>query len=283
MLEVNGIVKKYKNFTLQCDLKVEPGKITGIIGPNGAGKSTLFNAVLGLIRIDAGEIKLFGEDIKKMNDSVRENIGVVLSESGFSGYITVGDVGTMLNAFYKDFDKDAFEKKLLDFKLDPQKKVKELSTGMKAKLHVIAALSHKAKLLILDEPTAGLDVLAREEVIDMLRHYMEEDDSRTIVISSHISSDLENLCDDFYMINDGQIIIHEETDKLLSEYAILKVDREKYDILDKNYLIRVKKESYGYMCLTNERQFYMENYPDTVIEKSGIDDLIGLMIRGKEL
>ncbi len=283
MLEVNGIVKKYNNFTLSCDLKVEPGRITGIIGPNGAGKSTLFNAVLGLIRIDEGEIKLFGKNIKSLTDSERENIGVVLSESGFSGYLKVGDVGTMLKAFYKDFDEADFKKKLVDFKLDPGKKVKELSTGMKAKLHVIAALSHKAKLLILDEPTAGLDVIAREEVIDMLRQYMEEDDSRTIVISSHISSDLENLCDDFYMINDGEIIIHEETDNLLSNYAILKVDKDKFDELDKKYIVRYKEESYGYMCLTNERQFYMENCPDTVIEKSGIDELIGLMIRGKEL
>ncbi|MBE5958246.1 MAG: ABC transporter ATP-binding protein [Lachnospiraceae bacterium] len=283
MLEVNGIVKKYNNFTLKCDINVEPGRITGIIGPNGAGKSTLFNAVLGLVRIDEGEIKLFGKNIKSLTDKERENIGVVLSESGFSGYLKVEDVGKMLKAFYSDFDEEEFNKKIADFKLDPKKKVKELSTGMKAKLHVIAALSHDAKLLILDEPTAGLDVIAREEVIDMLRQYMEEDDSRTIVISSHISSDLENLCDDFYMINDGEIIIHEDTDKLLSSYAILKVDKDMFESLDKKYLLRAKEESYGYMCLTNERQFYMENYPDTVIEKSGIDELIGLMIRGKEL
>ena len=152
---------------------------------------------------------------------------------------------------------------------------------MKAKLKVLVAISHGAKLLILDEPTAGLDVIARDELLDMLREFLEEDDERSILISSHISSDLESLCDDLYMIHDGKIILHEDTDILLSNYALLKVDDKQYEALDKSYILRAKKESYGYSCLTNERQYYLENYPNITIEAGSIDELITMMIRGK--
>ena len=153
---------------------------------------------------------------------------------------------------------------------------------MKAKLKILVAISHDTKLLILDEPTSGLDVIARNEVLEMLREYMEKDDERAILISSHISSDLENLCDDLYMINNGKIIFHEDSDVLLSDYALLKVDDKQFNQLDKQYILRYKKESFGYSCLTNQRQFYMENYPNIVVEKGNIDELIPIMIRGEE-
>lgn len=132
----------------------------------------------------------------------------------------------------------------------------------------------------MDEPTAGLDVLARDEMLTMLREYMETE-GRSILISSHISSDLEDFCDDIYMIDDGNIVMHEETDTLLNEYGLLKVSEEQYEKLDKSYIIRSKKENFGYSCLTNEKQFYEENYPDVVIEKGSIDELIMMMIRGE--
>ena len=160
------------------------------------------------------------------------------------------------------------------------KKIKDFSTGMKRKLQVLAAISHGADFLILDEPTAGLDVLARDEMLTMLREYMETE-GRSILISSHISSDLEDFCDDIYMIDEGKIVMHEETDVLLNEYGLLKVREEQYEILDKSYIIRSKKENFGYSCLTNEKQFYEENYPDVVIEKGSIDELIMMMIRGE--
>ena len=128
----------------------------------------------------------------------------------------------------------------------------------------------------IDEPTAGLDVVAREQILNMLREYMETP-GRSILISSHISSDLESLCDDFYMIHAGKIILHEDTDVLLSDYAVLKVAEEEYEKLDQQYLIKIRKEAYGYRCLTNQKQFYMENYPDVVIENGKIDDLVVMM------
>ncbi len=153
---------------------------------------------------------------------------------------------------------------------------------MKAKLKVLIALSHDAKLLILDEPTAGLDVLAREEILDMLREYMIPGD-RSILISSHISSDLEGLCDDLYLIDQGKIIMHEETDALLGEYGILKVTKEQYQALDKTFVMRRKKESFGYSLLTGQKQFYQENAPQITLEKGTIDEVIMLMIRGEAL
>ena len=153
---------------------------------------------------------------------------------------------------------------------------------MKAKLKLLIALSHSTDLLLLDEPTAGLDVVARDELLDMLREYMEEDENRSILISSHISTDLEGICDDIYMIDGGKILLHEETDKLLDQYGLLKVKADQYEALDKAYILAHKKEEYGYSCLTNERQYYQENYPDITIEKGKIDDVIIMMKRGQQ-
>ena len=136
-------------------------------------------------------------------------------------------------------------------------------------------------VLILDEPTAGLDVIARDELLELLREFMEKDEDRAILISSHISSDLETLCDDLYMIHDGKIILHEDTDVLLGDYALLKLDDTQYHALDKQYLLRSKKEPFGYSCLTDQKQYYIENYPDITIEKGIIDAVITMMIRGE--
>ena len=135
----------------------------------------------------------------------------------------------------------------------------------------------------IDEPTAGLDVMARESILNLFREYMEEDGERTILISSHISSDLEGLCDDIYMIHEGRIIFHEDTDVLLNQYGLLKVDEKQFEELDKRYLLKKRKEHYEYACLTKEKQYYIENYPDIVVEKGTVDELIAMMIGGNEL
>ena len=135
----------------------------------------------------------------------------------------------------------------------------------------------------IDEPTAGLDVMARESILNLLREYMEEDEERTILISSHISSDLEGLCDDIYMIHEGRIILHEETDVLLNQYGLLKIDENQFDQIDRKYLLKIRKEHYGYACLTNEKRYYIENYPNVVVEKGTLDELIAMMIGGETL
>ena len=280
MLKVKHLKKNYASFSLDCSLEVKPGYVTGLIGQNGAGKSTTFKAILGLIQCDGGSIEIFGQST--LNEEDKQLLGVVLSDSGFSGYLTISDIIPILENLYKRFDKSFFLHMVNQFELPKNKKIKEFSTGMKAKLKIIVAMSHQAQLLILDEPTAGLDVIARDELLDMMRDYMTEDDQRAILISSHISSDLETLCDDVYMIHDGQVIMHEDTDVLLSEYALLKVDDQQFEQLDKAYILKYKKESYGYSCLTHQKQYYRENYPNIVLENSHIDDVMTMMIRGEK-
>lgn len=282
MLKIEHLKKRYKNFSLDCSLNVMPGCVTGLIGQNGAGKSTTFKAVLGLISCDGGTVTVLGKDLKDFKAEDKENLGVALSDSGFSGYLTIKDIIPVLKNLYSNFDYSFFSEQVNRFQLPLDKKIKDFSTGMKAKLKVLVAVSHNAKLLILDEPTAGLDVVARDELLELLREFMEKDEERSILISSHISGDLESLCDDIYMIHDGKIILHEDTDVLLSDYALLKVDDEQYEKLDKQYILRTKREAYGYSCLTNQKQFYMDNYPKIAIEKGTIDGVITMMIRGDE-
>lgn len=282
MLKIEHLKKNYGTFSLDCSLELRPGYVTGLIGQNGAGKSTTFKAVLGLIAIDGGTITILGKDIREFTAKDREKLGVVLSDSGFSGYLRIKDLIPILENLYEKFDKTFFVEQAERFRLPPDKQIKDFSTGMKAKLKLLAAISHDAKLLILDEPTAGLDVIARDELLELLREFMEQDEERSVLISSHISGDLESLCDDLYMIQDGKIVLHEDTDVLLSEYALLKVDEEQYEKLDKQYILRVKKETYGYSCLTNQKQFYIENFPKIAIEKGTVDEVISLMVRGNE-
>ena len=282
MLKLENVKKQYQDFTLDCSVEVRDGCVTGLIGSNGAGKSTTFKAALGLIRIDAGQVEIFGKPLGESKNKERQKIGVVLADSGFSQYLSIKDILPMLENLYDDFDREMFVRQCERFHLPLNKKIKEFSTGMRRKLQVLAAISHNAELLILDEPTAGLDVVAREELLDLLREYMEQE-GRSILISSHISSDLEGFCDDIYMIDNGRIILHEDTDVLLSDYGILKVTPEQYDKLDQAYILRRKNEGFGYSCLTDQKQFYQENYPDIAVEKGCIDELIMMMIRGEVL
>ena len=280
MLRLENVRKQYRDFSLDCSLEVNDGCVTGLIGPNGAGKSTTFKAILNLIHTDGGQIDILEKRAEELTAADRQKIGVVLADSGFSQYLTIQDLIPMLDAMYQEFDKADFISKCEKFQLPLKKKIKEFSTGMRRKLQVLAAISHGAEILIMDEPTAGLDVIARDELLNLLREYME-DEGHSILISSHISSDLEGFCDDIYMIDHGKIVLHEDTDVLLSNYGILKMKDEQFENLDKQYILRRKKESFGYSCLTDEKQFYQENYPEIAIEKGNIDELIMMMIRGE--
>ena len=278
MLKVNHIQKTYSHFHLDCSLEIKPGSITGIIGKNGSGKTTLFKAILNLIHIDSGDITLLDKDYKDVD---KNKIGCTLANISLCEYLKLKDLINLLNNTYKDFDLDYFLQKCKQYQFPLDKKINEFSTGMKAKLNVLIALSHHASFLILDEPTNGLDVLAREEIIDLIREFMEEDENHSVLISSHISSDLEGLCDDIYMIDDGKFIFHETTDCLLDQYGLLKLTEEQFNQVDHNYFIKTRKENYGYTALTNQKQFYQENYPEIIIEKNNFDTLFSMMLRGE--
>ncbi len=277
MVKIEKLVKAYGDFRLDLSMEIKDGTVTGIVGKNGAGKSTVIRAILGLIRPDSGQITINGKELSRLSEAEKARVGAALSDSGFSSYLRVEDIVCILRKMYPVFDERFFRSQCTSLRLPFDRKIKELSAGMRAKLRVLVAISHRAGLLILDEPTAGLDAEARNDILDLLRQVMIDNDRCSILLTSHISSDLEGLCDEIYLLHDGKIVLHEDTDILLSNYAVLKVREENYETLDKRYLLSTKKESYGYLCFTNEKQFYAENYPGLVMEKGKIDDLILMM------
>lgn len=279
MITIRNLTKTYGDFRLNISMEIQTGRVTGLVGRNGAGKSTTIKSLLGLVRPDGGEVRVLGKPASELTSADRENIGVAFSDSGFSSYLKLRDVVSILRNAYPNFDEKWFLDACRKGRLPMDKPLKEFSTGMRARARVLIACSHKAKLLILDEPTAGLDVVARNEVLDMLRDYLAEDGERTVLISSHISTDLEGFCDDIYMLHDGEIVLHEDTDVILGEYGVLRLSDKAYEQIDKQYILKTRRESFGYTCLTNQRQFYADNYPDIVIEAGSIDELIIMMAK----
>lgn len=282
LLKIDGLKKNYGDFHLDCSLEVKKGRITGIIGANGAGKTTTFKAILGLIRPDGGSVKVLGKDSSEITKEDKACIGTVMAENGFSSMLKVNEIASIMDALYPKFQKKVFFEKCEHFQLPLNKPVKDFSTGMKAKLKVILAMSYEASLLILDEPTVGLDYLTRNELLDEMRDYMEQED-RGILISSHISEDLESICDDLYFLSKGTILLHEDTDKILSDYGVLKLSEEQYDALDKRFVSYLRKNTYGYELLTANRQFYADNYPELVLEKGSIDQVNVFLMKGERL
>lgn len=280
MIRMQDVRKKYGDYEFRMSMEIPHGRITGLVGKNGAGKSTAIKLILGLAKPDSGSISVLGSEGRELSPAVKQKIGVSLAESGFSSQLSIEDMKHILSKMYREFDRQLFTKQCEKMKLPEKKKMKDFSTGMKAKLKVLTALTHNADLLILDEPTAGLDIEARNEILDLLREYVTYNEKSSILITSHIATDLESLCDDIYLIHDGKMIIHEDTDVILEQYGVLKVSEEQYGKLDQRAILKSRKESYGYACFTSDRKFYQENYPGIVVEKGGIDELILMMTGG---
>lgn len=280
MIIMQDVRKKYGDYEFRMSMEIPHGRISGLVGKNGAGKSTAIKLMLGLAKPDSGSISVLGSAGRELSPAVKQKIGVSLAESGFSSQLSIEDMKHILSKMYREFDRQLFTKQCEKMKLPEKKKMKDFSTGMKAKLKVLTALTHNADLLILDEPTAGLDIEARNEILDLLREYVTYNEKSSILITSHIATDLESLCDDIYLIHDGKMIIHEDTDVILEQYGVLKVSEEQYGKLDQKAILKSRRESYGYACFTSDRKFYQENYPGIVVEKGGIDELILMMTGG---
>lgn len=282
MLKLDNVKKDYNDFHMDSSLQVSENCVTGLIGANGAGKSTMFKSILGLIHIDGGEIEVFGKKHTDLTVQDKEAIGVVLAESTFANVLTVNDVTRIMRAMYPSFREDRFQRKCKEFGIPSKKMIKDFSTGMKAKFKLLIAMSYDARLLILDEPTVGLDPIVRNDLIDEMRSYMEVE-GRSILISSHISTDLEGLCDDLYFMQNGKIVMHEDNDVILSNYGMIKVEEKQFNQIDKRYIVFQKRESFGYSLLTDKKQFYLDNYPNVVIEKGRIDDVMLMMAKGERV
>lgn len=281
MIKCSNVTKQYSDFTMNVSCEIKQGLITGLIGRNGAGKSTLFKAMLGLIHIDSGEIRYSSQLMDEKHSINHEMIGCVLTDAFFNQYLSAKDIKGILKRTYQNFDEIFFDNFMIRYHIPINKRIKDLSTGMKASVKIACALSHHPQLLILDEPTNGLDVIARDEILDILRRFMEEDPTHSILMSSHIFSDLENLCDEIIMMHHGNVSLVESMDELENSYGVLKVSDNQYEVLDKNYLIASIPTSYGYQCITNQMQFYIENYPEVIIEKCSMDEVFTVLEKGK--
>lgn len=275
-IALDHVMKHYPDFDLDVTMEVPDDTITALIGTNGSGKTTTFRLMLGLARPDGGEGTILGEPIRRVGVNVKSRTGVTFGDSTFVPTFTLNDEIAERKRFYTTFDEQWCRAQLQRFTLPLNRQIQEFSTGMLAKCKTIMAMAHRPELLILDEPTAGLDVIARNEVLDLLREYMEIP-GRSMLISSHIATDLENLCDDFYLIDRGRIRMHETIDALHDEYAVLTLTDDQMSAADPRYILAKQRTPGGWKAITDERGFYEENLPGAAICGASIDEIITLM------
>lgn len=242
-LDIQNLTKTYPGFTLDnVSLTIPGGCVLGLIGENGAGKSTLIKSVLGMIRPDSGTVTILGN--AKRTPLVMEDVGVVLDEVGIPSCLTTAQVGRVMAASFRNWDQAQYERYLKALALPEKKAFKDFSKGMKMKLGIAVALSHHARLLILDEATSGLDPVVRDEVLELLRHFVAQED-HAILMSSHIVSDLEKLCDYIAFVHKGKLLLVEEKDRLLEEYGLFLGSREDVDTLPETAVRARRASPYG--------------------------------------
>lgn len=282
-IEIKNLKKKYdNNFELgEINLEIPSGYIIGLIGENGAGKTTLIKSILNIIKPEYGEIKIFDKNNKKYESIIKEDIGVVLDGMFFPEILTPNDINFIMKDIYKNWDKELFYKYLNNFKLQNNKKIKDLSKGMRKKLEIATALSHKPKLLILDEPTSGLDPVIRGDILDIFLDFIK-DEEHTILLSTHITSDLEHIADEIIFIDRGKIILNENKDELLDNYGILKCDKKSFDKISKDDIVSYKKNKYNYEVLVNNKNKIKNKYKDCIIDKITLEELMVLVIKGEK-
>ena len=280
-IDVKNVSKTYPGFQLDnISFTIPEGMIVGLIGENGAGKTTTLKAILNMIEVD-GDIKVFGKDIKKNEKEIKEELGVVLDDSFLSEYLTAKQMNKVMKQFYKTWDEDKYFEYLKEFQLPEDKLVKEFSSGMKMKLKIATALSHHPNALILDEPTSGLDPIIRNEILDIFRKYILEQENRSVLLSSHITTDLEQIADYIIFIHKGKIIFNLPTTDLLENYGIVKCNEQEFQSLEKKDYISYRKDKYSYQVLVSDKNSVKKKYKFAVIDKPSIEDIMLLYVKGE--
>lgn len=270
-IEIKGLTKQYKDFTLgPMDLALPMGCVLGLVGENGAGKSTTIRLIMNAAGRDSGQVQVMGLDnLSPEFREMKENIGVVLDETCVPEFITARQLGKILAGAYRNWDEAAYNSWLNRFQLPPNKKYKEYSRGMTMKLGIAAAMSHGAKLLLLDEATSGLDPMVREELLEVFAEFAAQDD-HAVLISSHIVSDLEKICDYIAFIHKGKLRLCEEKDMLLERYGLLKCSPQELTAVDPAILHGKRIGEYGAEALIDR-----DRAPrDLLVEKPTLEDII---------
>ncbi|MCM1134693.1 MAG: ABC transporter ATP-binding protein [Clostridium sp.] len=291
---VKNLTKRYKDFTLNnVSFQVPTGSVVGFIGENGAGKSTTIQAILGIIAADAGEIELLGHKVerKKADETWREQVGVVFDECNFHWELKIKYVRNILKNIYRTWDDGKFLNYLKKFELPPDKKIKELSKGMKMKLSIAAALSHDSRVLILDEATSGLDPVIRNEILDIFRELIE-DGEHTIFISSHITSDIEKISDYVMLIHRGELLLSENKDEILYNYAIVRCSKEQADLIPRDIVVGREENAYEVSVLVKDKNRLLKSSFEEqaqriggssfAIDKAGVEDVLLYVARERD-
>ncbi len=284
VIEIKNAVKDYGDFRLDnVSFAVPAGSVCGFIGQNGAGKTTTISLILDLISRDSGEVYLFGEPVDGKHSYVREDVGVVFDEMGFHEFMTPKQINTMMKNIYKNWSEETFFDNLKKFSLPAGKKCGDYSRGMRMKLQIAAALSHKAKLLVMDEPTSGLDPVVRNEMLQIFREYMLEED-HSILISSHITGDLEKIADEVVFIDGGKIVLSGNKDKIMENHAIVKCSKEQAAEISESLVVYAEGGEYGSEVLVNDAEACRRLYSGLLIDSATLEEImIGYVNRSKSV
>lgn len=274
VLELKNVTKDYGDFKLDgVNLSVTKGCICGFVGQNGAGKTTTISLILDIIKKDAGEIKVFGEDMEKNGVALKERIGVVFDEMGFHDFLTATQLSKIMGNIYQNWDESKFFGYLEKFGLPKKKKCGAFSRGMRMKLQIAVAMSHGAELLIMDEPTSGLDPIVRSEILQIFQEFVMEE-NHTILLSSHITSDLERIADELIFINKGQIMLAGNKDEILENHGLMKCKKEELALLDENDVIATRPSAFCTEVLVADRDACAKKYPKIVMEQTTLEEIM---------
>lgn len=273
-IEIQGITKKYDGFTLDnISFNVPRGSIMGFVGQNGAGKTTTIRSILNIIPIDSGKISLLGMDHLKNEEEIKERIAVVFDEMPFHDLFTAKDMGRIFKGLYQKWSDQTFQQFMERFQLPMNKKLGKFSKGMKMKMQIACALSHEAELLIMDEATTGLDPVIRSEILDIFLEYLQDED-HSILMSSHITSDLEKIADSVTFIDKGRILLSGYKDEILDSHGILKCTKRDYKDLDPEDFISARLTDFGAEALVSDRAAVARKYSGAVIDPASLDEIM---------
>ncbi len=279
-LEIRNLCKTYENFSLkEVSFSVPTGSIMGFVGQNGAGKTTTMKSMLNLITPDSGEIAIFGKPHTEID--LKEDIAVVFDTVSFSGALTPMKLEKVMASSYRNWDKEQYFYYLNRLEVPLEQKIKTFSRGMTMKLTIAVALSHQARFLILDEATAGLDPVVREEVLVLFQEFVE-DERNSILMSSHITSDLEKIADYITFLHKGKVVLSENKDVLLYEYGIAKMKQADFDTLEKKDYISSRKRGLQQEVLVRNQKKFLQKYPKILVESATIDEMLSLIIVKEE-
>ena len=280
-IQIQNLSKVYEDFSLKnITLNIPKGSILGLVGANGAGKSTMIQSLLGLIRSEYDAIKILGKDLQTQEKEIKEDIAVIYDVSHYNLQYTPKFIGAMLQKVYQNWDMERYHGYLKRFGLPEDKRLKTFSKGMKMKLEFAIAFSHAPKILILDEATSGLDPVFRDEILDLIREFTEEEE-HTVLISSHITSDLDKVADYIALIHDGTLQFVKTYDEIRDDYGILHCGKDFFETLREEDIVSFKKEPYEYKVLVKNKNEILRVFPELEMERASVEDIMLFYVKGE--